>query len=57
MCYFHFHVQIFFKLLFICLFSCIYDCPPQVVIIVYATELQLDVEYGAVDHVAIFSAA
>jgi len=45
---------IFCDMLFICLFQ-LYDRSPEVVRIAYATKVQLDVEYGVVDDVAIFN--
>src|SRR4051812_16025515 len=41
-------------MLFLCLFQ-LYDRSPEVVRKVYATKVQLDVKYGAVDDVAIFN--
>ena len=46
--------MIFCDMLFICLFQ-LYDCSTEVVRIAYATKVQLDVEYGVVDDVAIFN--
>ena len=46
--------MIFYDVLFICLFQ-LYDRSPEVVRIAYATKVQLDVEYGAVDDVVIFN--